>query len=282
MSFGRDRLAGAGQRRLQRVPRQAGALHPHGELGHPGERLRACPSAFRSAAPSRRPVTSFWNSSASAMASARVFPLTAAVISEAEAFEMAQPVALEAHVLDVSPSTSTQTVRWSPQSGLCPSAWRAGGGSSRKFLGVLLWSRMTLWYSSSRSRHHAEDLPRTVQTRAPARRFPRGCCRRRTRPGPWRAPRSARITGWAQWCPARMATPSASSTVPRSCGCTPSSTKESTPAFSRAVPTSRTPGTALTRSVAQREQRPLPGADRVEPDAAHVVAARRRARSPRR
>ena len=36
------------------------------------------------------------------------------------------------------------------------------------------------------------------------------------------------ITGIAQWWPVRIATPSLSRIVPRSCGCTPSSVKETT------------------------------------------------------
>src|SRR5208283_323698 len=52
------------------------------------------------------------------------------------------------------------------------------------------------------------------------------------------------ITGCAQWCPVRIAMPSRSRIVPRSCGCTPSSTNESAPARSLAVPINCTPGTA--------------------------------------
>src|SRR5581483_10116558 len=59
------------------------------------------------------------------------------------------------------------------------------------------------------------------------------------------------ITGIAQWCPVRTATPSRSRMVPTSWACTPSTTNERTLALSRAVPMSRTPGTAATSSVAR-------------------------------
>ena len=44
------------------------------------------------------------------------------------------------------------------------------------------------------------------------------------------------IRGWAQLCPARTAIPSWSMIVPRSWGWMPSTTKETTPVFSAAVP----------------------------------------------
>ncbi len=44
---------------------------------------------------------------------------------------------------------------------------------------------------------------------------------------------SRSISGMAQWWPARMATPSWSRMVPRSCGCTPFSVKDSTAALAR-------------------------------------------------
>src|SRR6185437_2123164 len=58
------------------------------------------------------------------------------------------------------------------------------------------------------------------------------------------------ITGCAQWWPVRIAIPSWSRIVPMSCGWTPSIINESTPAFSLAVPTMRTPGIAETFCVA--------------------------------
>ena len=53
-----------------------------------------------------------------AAASSTVFPLSAAVIIEAEALDMAQPDPWKAMSRSVSPSTSSSTEMRSPQSGL--------------------------------------------------------------------------------------------------------------------------------------------------------------------
>src|SRR5690606_7052637 len=58
------------------------------------------------------------------------------------------------------------------------------------------------------------------------------------------------ISGWAQWWPARMQTPSLSRMVPMSCGWMPSITNEITDARSAAVPTRRRPAISPSRSVA--------------------------------
>ena len=58
------------------------------------------------------------------------------------------------------------------------------------------------------------------------------------------------ITGWAQWWPVRIATPSRSTTVPMSCGCTSSMTNDRMLALRRAVPMIRTPGTPPRAAVA--------------------------------
>jgi len=76
-------------------------------------------------------------------ASATVFPLIAWVIIEALAFEIAHPWPRNVTSWMTSPSRRTQTSNWSPQSGFRPSAWAFASASVRKFLGVLLWSRIT-------------------------------------------------------------------------------------------------------------------------------------------
>src|SRR6516225_841616 len=58
------------------------------------------------------------------------------------------------------------------------------------------------------------------------------------------------ITGCAQWCPARIATPSPSRIVPTSWAWTSPTTNEITPARSRGVPIRRTPGISPRRWVA--------------------------------
>jgi len=62
------------------------------------------------------------------------------------------------------------------------------------------------------------------------------------------------MTGWAQWWPVRMAMPSRSRMVPTSWGWMPSIANERTPAFSFAVPISRTPFTSVMASVALRRR----------------------------
>src|SRR5690606_6934101 len=60
------------------------------------------------------------------------------------------------------------------------------------------------------------------------------------------------MSGIAQWWPARMATPSLSRMVPRSCGWMPSTRKETIADLPAAVPTRRTPGSAPSASLASR------------------------------
>ena len=76
------------------------------------------------------------------------------------------------------------------------------------------------------------------------------CCRTRTRRAHVAGTPKRCITGCAQWCPVRTATPSSLSSVPTSCGCTPSTANDSTAAFFSAVPMMRTPGMRFTCSVA--------------------------------
>src|SRR5215467_3556009 len=66
----------------------------------------------------RSSVSMALNCSTAAAASLTVFPLSAAVIIEAEALEMAQPDPWKAMSRSVSPSTSSSTEMRSPQSGL--------------------------------------------------------------------------------------------------------------------------------------------------------------------
>src|SRR3989441_2331261 len=91
---------------------------------------------------SGRAVTILWNRWNSACASAVDLPLTASVISDAEAFEIAQPWPTNATSAIVPPSTRRYTVTRSPQSGLWPTAFALASGSSWKLRGLLLWSRI--------------------------------------------------------------------------------------------------------------------------------------------
>jgi hypothetical protein len=66
-------------------------------------------------------------------------------MSDAEAFEIAQPDPSKARSVITSFSTCTYRLRRSPQSGLNPSAWCVGDSIVLKFLGRRLWSRITSW-----------------------------------------------------------------------------------------------------------------------------------------
>ena len=66
-------------------------------------------------------------------------------MTEAEAREMAQPVPVKRASCTVPSATFTWSTRWSPQSGLSPSAEAVAPSSGPKFRGRLPWSRMTSW-----------------------------------------------------------------------------------------------------------------------------------------
>ena len=91
-SLGRDRLDHVAQRRLQRVPGQGGALDPDRKLAHALEDGELAELA-------RRPRPARWGRRSAARETPRtappprrrVLPLTASVISDAEALEMAHP-----------------------------------------------------------------------------------------------------------------------------------------------------------------------------------------------
>ena len=127
-------------------------------------------------------------------------------------------------------------------------------------------------------------------------RCPRRCCRARATAAPWPRGRSGAGSAGRSGGRTRTAMPSWSSAAPTSSVREPSSTNDSTPAFSGAVPIRRRPGTA--RSRARRVRRAararsaamfsMPIADhvverRAEPDrvgdvaGAGLEAARRRA-----
>ncbi len=81
------------------------------------------------------------------------------------------------------------------------------------------------------------------------------------------------MTGWAQWCPVRIATPSSFSSVPTSCGCTPSTANDSTAALRSAVPMMRTPPIRFTCSGRVVEQVGFVRGDRVDADAGQIIDA---------
>src|SRR6476646_7561766 len=70
-------------------------------------------------------------------------------MSDAEAFEMAQPVPMKLTSVMRLFSSLTQSLSESPQSGLRPSTVRSASGISRKFRGFRLCSRINSWYSAS-------------------------------------------------------------------------------------------------------------------------------------
>ena len=170
----RDGRRAALERRVQRVPAQARALHARRELAHARERGelaerrigRPRPAASAGRAPCR---------TARAIA-ARSLPLTASVISEAEAVEMAQPLpskrmsstalAVQAHEHACSRS---------PHSGLCPSAC-----ASRRVELAEIARAAGCDRGSRRGRDpsgpSAEHLARLARAPRPARRRPPRCC----------------------------------------------------------------------------------------------------------
>src|SRR5215510_9508819 len=81
-------------------------------------RTASRPGRAEGSAEDRSSVSMALNCSTAAAASLSVFPLSAAVIIEAEAFEMAQPDPWKAMSRSVSPSTSSSTEMRSPQRGL--------------------------------------------------------------------------------------------------------------------------------------------------------------------
>src|SRR3989338_5868390 len=84
----------------------------------------------------------------------------AAVMSDALALEMAQPLPWNDTSLIWSPSTLSQMVSWSPHSGFFPSACALASSITRKLRGRRLWSRMMLWYRSSSSADTRRSLDR--------------------------------------------------------------------------------------------------------------------------
>ena len=86
----------------------------------------------------RKPSNSF-------SASASVFPRMLAVIREAAAREMAQPVPWKPTSRITPSATSRSKAIRSPHRGLFPSALRLAAGRVRKFRGLRLWSRITSW-----------------------------------------------------------------------------------------------------------------------------------------
>jgi hypothetical protein len=84
------------------------------------------------------PVTRSWKRSNSRIASPRLFPATAAVMSEADAFEMAHPLPRKLASAITSPSRRSHTVIWSPHTGFLPSARRSASSIARKFRGLAL------------------------------------------------------------------------------------------------------------------------------------------------
>src|SRR6266699_5092011 len=94
------------------------------------EKTASLPSSARVPFAGDWPVTSLWNWSKSLAASALVLPFTLCVIMDAEAVEIAHPEPWKLMSRIESPSKSRYTVKWSPQSGLYPSAlWFAVASS---------------------------------------------------------------------------------------------------------------------------------------------------------
>src|SRR5262249_42298546 len=85
--------------------------------------------------PSPVPIAASRNLEKSCSISAFDLPLMLSVISDADAFEIAQPSPSKPTSRTTSLSRSRYTLTLSPQSGLKPSAWCVAFSSRRKFLG---------------------------------------------------------------------------------------------------------------------------------------------------
>src|SRR6186997_2218176 len=117
------------ERGLERVPGEARALDADGKRAHAGE---CCELAHRGLVDLL-------------LDRHRHHRLIASVISEADAFEIAQPDPSNDTPATRSPSSFKYSTSRSPHSGLCPSARRSNSAIAPKLRGRLLWSRMTSW-----------------------------------------------------------------------------------------------------------------------------------------
>src|SRR5574340_1182879 len=90
-----------------------------------------------------------WNDWNNCSTSSILRPLTASVMSDADAVEMAQPRPSNATSRTMPSATSRYTFTVSPHSGLCPSATRLAVASLPRFRGCRGWSKIT---SRDRSR----------------------------------------------------------------------------------------------------------------------------------
>ena len=213
-----------------------------GTRGRP-RRPRACRARPRRRPPSTgRPVTSSWKRSKSASASASVLPLSALGHHRGRGGrDRAARCPGSWRPARRRPRRAGRRSRGRRRAGCSPRRCGSRPRSSRKFRGRLQWSRMTSWYSSRRS-CSSRTSPGPCGCRAASASSSSRVLKQASEARVVAGMPKRSITGCAQWWPVRTAMPSWSSTVPTSCGWTPSSTNESTPAFSRAVPTSRRPG----------------------------------------
>src|SRR6476659_3541419 len=93
-------------------------------------------------------------------------------MSDADAFEIAQPCPLKLTSAIESPSILTQSVSASPQSGFRPSIFRSAFSISRKFRGFRLCSRISSWYRASDamadSKYGTAELRTAIETQGTA------------------------------------------------------------------------------------------------------------------
>ena len=103
------------------------------------------PSSLVSVAGSSWPVAMPRKPSTRRSASLTVLPLTATVIIDAEALQIAHDSPSNPISPIRSPSSFSATQMWSPHSGFRPSERWVAPSSLPQFRGFLLWSRMTSW-----------------------------------------------------------------------------------------------------------------------------------------
>ncbi len=93
--------------------------------------------------------------------------------------------------LITSPSSRSQTVTWSPQSGLCPSAWRSASVDRPIVPGRPVVLQDDVLVQLAQARHQANTFRTRSQPAHQRVDLVRACCRRRTRRAPSPGPRTA-------------------------------------------------------------------------------------------
>ena len=190
-----------------RLGRRRGGL-PLGRAPRPARlsTLRLSSAHFMRVAEMSIPSSRRTNERSSRSSSSTFMPLTSSEAIDAAAWLIAQPWPLK-RTSSTVPSSPTRSITRSssPQSGLVSSNSRSGSLHLAPVVGALVVLEDLLAVEVV---HQAKtSFTRPSPAIEPVDVLGR-CCARRTRRARWPCRPSARISGWAQWWPARMQTPS--------------------------------------------------------------------------